>query len=344
MRLPKWCTINLDRRGRPRVRFRRRGVSLYLSGMPWSEPFMRQYAAALALQAPPVGAERTTPGSFSALVVAYYASTEFKRLAPATQRQRRSVLERLRTITTTPLHGLERRHIEALMGARTPEAANVLLKTLRTMFEFAVRVGMLDANPTLGVRRARVRSDGWHAWSEEEIAQYEAHHPLGSKARLALALLLYTAQRRQDVVKLGWQHVRGNSIALRQAKTGRSLLVPIAPALAEALASVPRGNLTFLTDQYGKAYTSDALGHTFRRWCRAAGLPEACRAHGLRKAAARRLAEAGCTVHEIAAVTGHASLKEVAHYTRAVDQEQLAERAMNKLGTRFVRPKGVGQK
>jgi len=47
-----------------------------------------------------------------------------------------------------------------------------------------------------------------------------------------------------------------------------------------------------------------------------------CSAHGLRKAAARRLAEAGCTEHEIAAITGHASLREVQRYTKAADQKR----------------------
>ena len=58
-----------------------------------------------------------------------------------------------------------------------------------------------------------------------------------------------------------------------------------------------------------------------------------CSAHGLRKAAARRLAEAGCTAHEIAAITGHASLEEIEHYTKAVDQQKLAASAMEKTRT-----------
>jgi integrase len=63
-----------------------------------------------------------------------------------------------------------------------------------------------------------------------------------------------------------------------------------------------------------------------------AGLPERCVAHGLRKAAARRLAEAGCSANEIAAVTGHASLEEVTRYTKAADQKRLARSAIRRLG------------
>ena len=68
-----------------------------------------------------------------------------------------------------------------------------------------------------------------------------------------------------------------------------------------------------------------------------AGLPHCC-AHGLRKAAARRLAEAGCTEHEIAAITGHASLREIARYTKAADQVRLAVAAMDKMRTPTVKP------
>jgi len=62
-----------------------------------------------------------------------------------------------------------------------------------------------------------------------------------------------------------------------------------------------------------------------------AGLPKAAAAHGLRKAAARRLAEAGCSANQIMAITGHKSLKEVERYTRAAGQRLLAESAMKRV-------------
>jgi integrase len=51
----------------------------------------------------------------------------------------------------------------------------------------------------------------------------------------------------------------------------------------------------------------------------------------LRKATARRLAEIGCTGHQIAAITGHASLSEVQQYTKAADRKRMAREAMAKL-------------
>ena len=111
--------------------------------------------------------------------------------------------------------------------------------------------------------------------------------------------------------------------------------LPITAIIAETEAS----NLTFLVTDQGKAYSAAGFGNWFRNQCRAADL-HGCSAHGLRKAAARRLAEAGCTEHEIAAITGHASLREIARYTKAVDQKKLAAAAMEKVkaGTSSVKP------
>ena len=118
---------------------------------------------------------------------------------------------------------------------------------------------------------------------------------------------------------MGWQHVQGEAIAVRQDKTGTALMVPIHPELSRALASVPRTNLTFLMTERGAPFTAAGFGNWFRAQCNLAGLPQ-CSAHGLRKAAATRLADAGCSSDQIKAITGHRSLSEVARYTRAADQ------------------------
>jgi integrase len=155
-------------------------------------------------------------------------------------------------------------------------------------------------------------------------------HIIGSKPRLALALLLYTAQRRSDVVKMGRQHVKDGTITVRQEKTGAALVIPVHPTLAEVLAATSSEHLTFLVTATGKPYGGNHFSESFREWCDAAGLPKHCSAHGLRKAACRRLAEAGCSANEIAAISGHASLDEVARYTKAADQARLARNAMTR--------------
>jgi integrase len=81
---------------------------------------------------------------------------------------------------------------------------------------------------------------------------------------------------------------------------------------------------------FGKPYTANGFGNWFRELCDEAGCPGVS-AHGLRKATARRLAEIGCSAHEIASITGHASLAEVQRYAAAANRKGLARSAMKKL-------------
>jgi integrase len=194
------------------------------------------------------------------------------------------------------------------------------------------------------------KSDGHHTWDESEIAAFEAHHPIGSKARLAFALGLYTAQRRGDVTRIGRQHIRDGVLTVRPEKTKNTtavtLAIPVHPDLQKIIAATPVGHLTLLTTKTGRTYGATVFSEQFRAWCDQAALPRHCVFHGLRKAAARRLAEAGCTAHEIAALTGHASLREIERYTRAADQARMARSAMAKtaaqeqIGTESVKPDG----
>ena len=335
--LPKHCTWQLDGDGKHRrVRFRRRGVSRYLTGIPWSEEFMRQYASALeAEQASRVqlGASlRSPPGSFSALCVNYYGSPEFRGLATSTQRARRNILERFRNEHGHRLlNDLQRGHVRSIIGAMadTPQAANNLLKALRVILNYAVSERMVANNPALDVKRYPTSRHGFHSWTENEIAQFQAAHPIGTRAALALALALHTGQRKSDIIRMGWQHVQDNCISVRQQKTHRALAIPIHPELAGVLAATPKTNLPFLATEHGASFTPAGFGNWFRRMCTRAGLPQ-CSIHGLRKAACRRLAEAGCSANEIAAISGHMSLKEVAHYTAAAEQAHLAAQALQR--------------
>jgi integrase len=226
-----------------------------------------------------------------------------------------------------------------LMAALKPGSANGLHKVLRVMMQHAIATGLRADDPTRDVKAIIIKTDGHHTWTESEIEQFEGLHAIGSRARLAFALLLYTGQRRSDVVRMGRQHIRDGALQVRQLKTGAELSIPVHPALAAIIAETPTDHLTFLTTQFGQPFTAAGFGNWFREQCDGVGLKH-CSAHGLRKAAARRLAEAGCTEHEIAAITGHASLREIARYTKAVDQKKLAAAAMEKVkaGTSSVKP------
>jgi integrase len=205
---------------------------------------------------------------------------------------------------------------------------------LHHLLDHAITLGWIASNPVKLTRRFKIKGEGFHTWTEDEVAQYIERHPPGTKAHLALMLMLYTGQRRSDIIRLGWQHVRpGDKIAVRQKKTD-TLLLPIAPELADALEGVPRTNLTFLLTSFGAPFSFNGFGNWMRIRCNEAGLPD-CAAHGLRKLAATRMANAECTDEQLMAVFGWRSHSEVRRYTRAADQGKLAEQAFAKVGGRM---------
>ena len=225
---------------------------------------------------------------------------------------------------------LPKEFIVALLDTMPRFQARNWLTALRHFIGWCVERKLMRNDPTLGIRLKTPKSDGHHTWTEDEIAAFEARHPIGSKPRLALALGLYTAQRRSDVVRIGRQHIRDSVLTVRQQKTGATLAIPVHPDLAAIISATPPGHLTLLTTKSGKGYSGNDFNNQFRAWCNAAGLPTHCVFHGLRKAALTRLADAGCTAHEIAAISGHRTLKEVEHYTRGADQARLARAAMER--------------
>jgi integrase len=337
-RPPKYVNGYIDRHGKPRFYFRRAGFKgVALPGLPWSPEFMAAYEEAFTGQGKvEIGAKRTIPGTVRALAVSYFQSVDFRSMQVSTQGVYRNIIEAFcREHGDKRAAALQRQHIVKLMAARAnkPESANGLRKVLRAMMKHAVEMGMRADDPTRDVRAFRVKSDGYHSWTEVEIEQFEMTHAVGTRARLAFALLLYTGQRRSDVVRMGRQHIREGLLQVRQQKTGTRLLIPVHPSLVAIIAESGVEHMTFLTTQFGKPFAVAGFGNWFRDQCNTAGLRH-CSAHGLRKSAARRLAEAGCTEHEIAAITGHASLREVQRYTRAVDQKRLAVAAMAKVKTR----------
>jgi integrase len=331
----------VDRHGHPPHYFRRPGFTRRaLPGLPGSPEFMAAYTEAMAGQPPAVigrpdgvPLREFNPGTMNALAVSYFSSRDFRSLAPSTQTAYRSIIDRLcREDGNSRVAHLQRKFVVGMMAQRsTPESANGLRKALRAMMKHAVEIGMREDDPTLTVKRIPVKSDGFHSWTDDEIAQFELQYPIGTKGRLALALLLYSGQRRSDVVRLGSRDIRDGFLRIKQEKTGTELSLLVLPELQEIIAASTVGLTTFLVNDLGQPFTARRFGRWFREQCNKAGLPPYCSAHGLRKAAARMLAEAGCTEHEIAAITGHASLQEVRRYTKAANQKHLATAAAQKL-------------
>jgi len=331
-KLPKYVQAFVDRDGRAYHYFRRRGSArVPLPGLPWSPEFMAAYQPALEGSKRSAGKRR---GSIAEVVASYVDGFGVRgELSPGTQAKRRRILQNyIRDFGHEPIASVTTDELTQMFAAmRKRGAAEDLLKAIRSLMKWALAQGKIKTDPTVGIRMSRRKTDGYHTWTEDEIAQFEAHHPIGSKPRLALALLLYTAQRRGDVIKMGRQHVRDGVLHMKQRKTGAELAIPVHPDLREILEATPSEHLTFIVSALGKPFHPGAFSNWFGAACAAAGLPKGCSAHGLRKAACRRLAELGCTVHEIAAISGHVTLEEVQRYTKAADQARLARSAMAKV-------------
>lgn len=233
-----------------------------------------------------------------------------------------------------PLSKMTTDAVEVLRDRKldTPEAGNGRVKAMRQVFKWGVKKKLAPSNPARDVESFKSGSTGFPMWTPEEVRQFEKHHPVGSKARLALALLLYTGQRRSDIVRFGKQHVKDGKLIFTQHKgrnrNPKKLILPILPALQQVIDGSPCGDLTFLVNDWNRPFTPDGFGNKFRDWCDHAGLPGRA-AHGLRKLSATISANNGATSAQLMAVFGWSSLRMAELYTRGADQKRLAESAMH---------------
>lgn len=275
-------------------------------------------------------------GSLRWLVQRYYESAEFRQeLSERTRYVRRGILERICAKDgDKPYRLLEPPHVRKRRDdmANTPEAANAYVKALRQVFAWACdgTVALAKANPARDVPYIRTGSDGFHTWTVEEIAQYMERHPIGTKAHLALAMLLFLGVRRGDVVRLGPQMERDGWLRFTVEKTGVDTEKPILPPLRAAIDAAPSGHLAYLVTAFDKPFTSNGFGNWFRKRCNEAGLPH-CSAHGLRKAGATILADNGATEHELMSAYDWMSPKQAAHYTKKANRRRLAQTGLAKL-------------
>jgi integrase len=336
----KYVQAWVDGGGRVHRYFRRRGYSrIRLPGLPGSAEFMAAYQAALGSRPEPLGVERSPPGSLSAALAAYYPSNAFEGLQSGTRGMRRAILERWRAEDgDKPIARLPQEYIERRLSKLPPHAARNWLKAIRHFLAFCKGERLIKYDVSAGIKAKVPQSDGFHTWSDDEIARYEAHYPVGSKARLALAIGLYTALRRGDAVRLGRQHIRDGVMSIRLDKTRVQVTLPVLPELQRTIEASPVGELTLLVTKTGKSYGANDFSAQFRKWCDDAGMPPECSFHGLRKAACTRLADARCTVHQIMAVSGHKSIKEAERYTREADRKRLAREAFDQMANTGVKP------
>jgi integrase len=335
----KYLVEDVDRHGNVRLYFRRNGQpKIRLVEKPGTPAFEAEYMRAFRGErtlAPPSNPDRrgAVAGTMRWLVEQYYGSARFAALGDSTRKVRRSILDAIcERAADFAFADMEPRHVAKLRDERAdrPDAANGRVKALRQLYVWACspEYGYASRNPARDVAYLRSKNpDGFRAWSEEDVAKYEARHPIGTKARLAFDLLLYTGVRRSDVVKLGPQMERDGKLVFSETK-GRARIIkthelPILAPLRASINATLIGHLVYLATPNGRPHSAKAFGGWFKRRCREAGLDPDLAAHGLRKLGATRCAEAGATEYELMALFGWSSSKLAALYTRKANRARL---------------------
>lgn len=334
-----------DRHGNWRIFARKGGRKIRIRETPGTEAFARAYSDAMdALNgpAPERGPRKAPAGTLAWLAALYFASSEFKALNARSQATRRGVLEKCLLeplkpgskdqMWACPVNRLSTRHMQMLRDRKVgkPGAANNRLKYLSAMLGWAVEAKHIATNVARDAKPVRYATGGFYTWTDADVVKFEERHPVGTKARLALALLLYTGVRRDDVVHLGRQHIKGSSLVFVPRKTrhlrAEPSVKPVLPELERILKASPTGDMTFLTTEYGRAFTAAGFGAWFRKRCNEAELPQ-CTAHGLRKAGATRAAERGATDRQLMALFDWTSSSQATTYTKKADKTRLAAEA-----------------
>jgi integrase len=354
IKLPYLMATRKTKNGPLRYFVRQKGQPLVrVRGKPGSAEFMVNYRAAFTQQTVKVSAAPSAPvinHTWRWLCSQFLASAEFGQRAGGTRGQYRRVLEStwaeplrpgaIDLFADVPLPDFEAKHVRVLRDRKknTPEAANQRVKYIRTVFKWGVEAEphVVTSNPARDVAFLRSNNpDGHHTWTVEEVRRYEERHPIGTKARLALAIFLFTGVRRADAVALGRPNVRDGWIVWTEAKNKdrapKDRAIPLLPQLQEVLDAIPLlGTKTWLVTDYGKPFTVAGFGNKMRQWCDEAGLPH-CSAHGLRKAGATIAAENGATEKQIQAIFGWETLEQVELYTRKARAKKLAGDSMHLL-------------
>jgi integrase len=324
--------VFVDRHGKVRRYFRMKGrPRLALPGRPGSAEFMAVYNAGVegALSLPP---SRYPSRTIGALWTDYCRSAGYTNLSQSTKNTYRLIMNSIlaahghRTVV-----GLKREHARGIIEnlSETPGTANLTHALLRRLISFSIEIGWRTDNPFLNLTKYKLGEH--HSWSDIELGIFEERWPVGTRERLAYDLLLFTAQRASDVVTMKHVDIASGQIPVIQKKTGTNLTIPIHPDLDRSIRSIPKRGVFILTDAVGRPIQRQSLSRIIRIAVASAGLPSKCVAHGLRKAALRRLAERGASDKEIAAVSGHRSMREVQRYTAAADQSGLAHRAIKRI-------------
>lgn len=304
-----------------------------------TDEFMPAYRAAMAGTKAPARSIRATlaPDRLEWLVARFMESGKWASASPATRRQRellyRSIITRAKN---PPFKAITRKHIQNALDdrAKTPALARNLLKALRALFDWAAKNDHVKINPCDRVETPAYKTDGFPAWTAEDIGTFCARWPAGTIPRLALELFLTSGLRRGDMHKAGRQHLKGNIFSMKTAKTGIDITVEFPQSLIDTIAATKTGDLHFLVKENGRPFASkESFGNWFSARCRDANIKKS--AHGIRKLAATLAAEHGASAHELMAHFGWVKVEQAETYTKSADRKRLGIKSSARVAERM---------
>lgn len=356
----KYLYEDVSRHGQVRVYFWRskKHKRIRLRSTPGTPEFHTEYMEAFYGKSE-IASQPINPGTLRWLCTEYYKSSAFKELEPETQTVRRRILEAIcqmqwhngGIVGSFRFSTMQPQSVAKIRDEKseTPDAANSYVKALRQLFAWACdpEYGHAENNPAAAVKYLRSKNpDGHKPWTEADVLKFEARWPIGSKARLALDLFLYTGVRISDVVRLGKQMEKwftevsedGTAIEVQKLvfteKKGSKHIVkshslPILPALRASVDATDSAHqhLVYLPTMYGKQHSVKGFGNWFKRCCQLAGIDPELSAHGIRKYGAIRCVENGATAHQLMALYGWRTLKETERYTKNAERKKLESEA-----------------
>ncbi len=316
------------RRGRWFHTYRRsdKEISLGVHGLHPSDP--RVFAAYCAAHArwedrPP---DTLTPknGTFAWAVDVYQASPQWAKLAASTRISRASIIKRyVKAQGDRLLSHIRGEDLEAELYSTGGFAAVNELKALKPIFAHAHKLRIIATDPTRGLKMERPETEGFRTADADEIEAFQQRWPIGTVERLVFDLALYTGAARVDLVKLGRRNIKEGILTYRRQKSKVEANVPVTPELKAVIDRTAHIAPAFVLNRKGKPYTAESIGNLFRDAANAAGM--VARLHGLRKAFCVYWAQKGVFTHQIAAMAGHLTLREVERYTRAADRLKMVK-------------------
>lgn len=328
-------------RVRPKGDHKRR---IQISGEFGSEEFIRQYWMARRGEKPdPVKkiSEQSLPKTIGWLINSYLEYLDERVKAGTTSaktvKKKRNLLSRLLKTPNKAMQIPQEKLIEMQDGmGSAPAQADAFIEAVGVMYDWAIKRKYMRENTARGISSVYTKGEGATPWKGADVLAFFAKHKTGSKAHVAMSVLLWTGCRIEDLTVLGRGHesVIDGVDALRwiPLKKGSSeVTIPLFPPMKAATRAPVVQGKTYLLGRNGRPYSSgDSASAMFKRWCNEAGLGHLS-AHGVRKGLAEVLAEMGCSQYEIMAILGHSEAKTSEVYTRRVDRWRLAQGALNRV-------------